>query len=802
MKTRMTLILGLLILMMLALGAGASAASVVPPQQEGPPEAEAVEAAPDAVLAPYAPVLRLGPYVQNVAKTSADILWEADGTPATTYLHFRKLSTTTWTQYTVTGTNVNQGTGKPAKYIYKQSLAGLLANTKYEFQISINGTTWTPTTVPAFITAPGASTAYVAADWGDSQPHREYPNALDMTRFNTLLTKMVSLAPRIAMTTGDRIERGKCYEDWKPDYFDPVTAKRLLPNTCVFPAAGNHEDDIRGNGNCAANTQLMWYDKYFTWPGKVEGTHWYAYTYGCVRYVVLDTTVAYESGTAQYNWLVTELKSTAFTSAKWQIVLMHYAPYTCTNLDTDADRQKLHKYLDPLFTQYGVDMVISGHRHSYERSLVNGIPYIVSAGGNAPLYHILPACVDPANPNKCKPACNPYSAKYIPDWNFITLSLKCTDPSTLTMKAYGLSGAQIDTVTLTKATGTCKSFQNGVLPTATYAGNTDTFIHQHNPATNYGSLASINVDGDDPNGSTHDVNALLKWVIPSTDIPAGSTITSAKIDFWVSNHSGGQVYELYKVKSSWAEGTATWNVSPTWDTVVLGSMGPATAAANYTVDLNTSGKGVVQGWVNTPASNYGLVIRDSANGDGFDVDSSEGATLARRPKLTVCYNPPAASALTEGEVEATDVAVEEPEATVLYTGLNTFGGVTNQGLGDATTPLAGVSLSLYGRQEGEEAPGALLATAVSGDAGAFGFQATEPWLYDFFVLTAAPPAGLVSVGTWTIDGSMLGDGSVEWYRPQPDMYAGEFHFDVPQAPEEPLPEPEVTNYLWLPVINR
>ena len=792
--------LAVLVLLALAGSASASAADAAPPFQEGPPVAGEAEAAPEAVLAPDASAIVVGPHVQNVAKTSADILWEAAGIPATTYLHYRKVGVTTWTQYTVAGANIS------GKYIYKKSLAGLTSNAKYEYQISLNGTTWTPATAAVFITAPGATTSYKVAAWSDSQPTTECKDPHPTSNFQAVLAKMMlpANAPRIALTTGDRVERGQVYEYWKSDYFVP--AAKLIQNTCVFPGFGNHEADKWQCGPTTTATQKIWYDDYFTWPGKVAGQRWYAFTYGCVRYIGLDTNTTFfttpppkdANNDPQMKWLKTELQSAAFKAAKWQVVFFHHSPYSCIAPTAKAltIQKNVRDFLVKLFEDNYVDLVVGGHFHNYERSVHNGITYIVSGGGGGAL--------DPV-PSSCT-SLNPDSKKRASVYHFTSLKFTCTNPASLTVQPIDSNGVPIETVTVPPrnppSTGNCKSFQNGVQPTAAYAGNTDTHIDQHNPTTNYGNLVSVNVDGDAPNGSTHDVNALLKWVIPATEIPAGSTVTSAKIDFWVFNHSGGQVYELYKVKSSWAEGTATWNVKPAWDTVILGNMGPTTAPANYTVALNPSGKSVVQGWVNTPSSNYGLVIRDSVNADGLDFDSSEGATKLHRPMLTVCYNPPTASVLTEAEGEVADVPVEEPEVAEPYTGLASFGGVTNRGLGDATTPLAGVITSLYGRQEGEEAPGALLATSVSDDTGAFGFQANEPWIYDFFVLKAESPTGLISAGTWTIDGSEIGDGTYEWYRPQPDVYAGEFHFDVPLAPEEPAPEPEMTNMLWLPTISR
>ncbi len=43
----------------------------------------------------------------------------------------------------------------------------------------------------------------------------------------------------------------------------------------------------------------------------------------------------------------------------------------------------------PLFKTHGVTMVISGHDHYYEHGLSNnGIPYVITGGGGAPLYAI------------------------------------------------------------------------------------------------------------------------------------------------------------------------------------------------------------------------------------------------------------------------------------------------------------------------------------------------------------------------------------------------------------------------------
>ncbi len=73
------------------------------------------------------------------------------------------------------------------------------------------------------------------------------------------------------------------------------------------------------------------------------------------------------------------------------------------------------------------------------------------------------------------------------------------------------------------------SFQNGVLPTSAYAGNTDATIRQAATTTNYGSATSCEADGDD--GSGVDKSCLLRWTV--SGIPAGSTVQSASVSLRV-----------------------------------------------------------------------------------------------------------------------------------------------------------------------------------------------------------------------------------------------------------------------------
>jgi hypothetical protein len=191
-------------------------------------------------------------------------------------------------------------------------------------------------------------------------------------------------------------------------------------------------------------------------------------------------------------------------------------------------------------------------------------------------------------------------------------------------------------------TGGTLSFQDGTLPTTSYAGTTDSTLHQAAPTGNFGNDATCLVDGDD--GAGADLSCLIRWDV--SQIPTGSAVQAASLTLTIVNPTGN-TYNVFALKRSWVELQATWNnatSSVAWatpgalgatdrDAIVIGSVtGPN---GTLTIPLNSAGIGAVQSWVN--GANYGIVISDSAGTDGTDLASSENATLASRPKLTVTW---------------------------------------------------------------------------------------------------------------------------------------------------------------------
>lgn len=186
------------------------------------------------------------------------------------------------------------------------------------------------------------------------------------------------------------------------------------------------------------------------------------------------------------------------------------------------------------------------------------------------------------------------------------------------------------------STNKTKSFQHGVSPSASYAGATDAYLSEQEPALKLGTATSLILSGNDPAGSSKDKWALLRWDVSSTF----GTVQSASLTFSISDHSGGQVYELYETLATWSEAAVTWSNKPARGTTVLGTV-VASATGNLTVSLNADGVAVVQKWLTTPSKNYGLYVMDATNANNLVFYSRDYlVNTGQRPKLTVTYKPP------------------------------------------------------------------------------------------------------------------------------------------------------------------
>jgi predicted phosphodiesterase len=171
---------------------------------------------------------------------------------------------------------------------------------------------------------------------------------------------MLKAAPDWFIHLGDMTEHGESAGQW--DDFFGIEAP-LLATAPSITTIGNHQRD-------SAN-----YYNAFHLPGN---EHWYSFSYGNARFICLEGD-AYPAHATLYP-LEEEL---AANTSPWLIVFQHYPVFT--SAAEDGTETFMRNTLVPLFERYGVDVFLSGHKHNYERVVVNGITYIVSGGGGGRL---------------------------------------------------------------------------------------------------------------------------------------------------------------------------------------------------------------------------------------------------------------------------------------------------------------------------------------------------------------------------------------------------------------------------------
>jgi hypothetical protein len=107
---------------------------------------------------------------------------------------------------------------------------------------------------------------------------------------------------------------------------------------------------------------------------------YYTRRLGDVELFLLDSNSV---SAAQTAWLRARLSS---STAAWKIAVFHHPPYSCGGHGGDS---RVKARWVPLFERYGVQLVLTGHDHNYQRFATrNGVTYVVHGGGGASLYRL------------------------------------------------------------------------------------------------------------------------------------------------------------------------------------------------------------------------------------------------------------------------------------------------------------------------------------------------------------------------------------------------------------------------------
>ncbi len=336
------------------------------------------------------PIITRGPYLQLGGQTAATIRWRTN-VPTVGRVTYG-LATSA-----LSGNVAELGSTTE----HEIRITGLVADKQYFYSVGTSTTVLEQGANNYFLTAPLSDTKRKIriASFGDCG-NNEVDNNQSKVR-DGFLAYRGNTPTDLWMLIGDNSYDGDD-PTYQTKFFNPYK-DNLLKNCMLYTVPGNHDyNDNRGNearsrgGTVSgpvtgtvtvAAFPAFAYFQNFTLPTtfnshssvQANTEEWYSFDYGPIHFVMLDSYGTQEVGGVekrldigtdnhpQIQWLKADL---AATTKKWKIVYMHFPPYTkgSHNSDTEADLIPLRTTLNPILEGFGVDLVLTGHSHGYERS--------------------------------------------------------------------------------------------------------------------------------------------------------------------------------------------------------------------------------------------------------------------------------------------------------------------------------------------------------------------------------------------------------------------------------------------------
>ena len=306
------------------------------------------------------------PYLMNPSETGMTVLWlteaAADGV----------------VEFGLAPDALDQTVSDPEpRTTHVVELTGLNPDTQYYYRVTSGGVS---TPVAEFYTAPPAGRPVSFTVWSDSH------NEVEIN--SVIFRRMAERRPYFALTCGDIVNDGDDGPSWVDAFHNPLSP--LVRSVPLFEAIGNHE----GNAH-------FYYDYTASPPNHPDvpgGESFFAFTYGNVFMVVIDTNKAFYDidvdpanpiETPFSKWLKEQLASDEAKRATWRIAAGHesgwsesWSPGDCTGF---SGLGPIKNWLWPKLAENHFHAYLAGHTHDYERGMKDGVLQIILGGGGGGL---------------------------------------------------------------------------------------------------------------------------------------------------------------------------------------------------------------------------------------------------------------------------------------------------------------------------------------------------------------------------------------------------------------------------------
>ena len=311
-------------------------------------------------LGGQAPVLVRGPYLQLGTPTSIVVRWRTSAA-VVGRVQFGP-APDAWS---------GSAQESSARTDHEVSLTGLVPDTIYYYAIGTSDTTLAGDATFHFKSAPVAGTERPVRLWVIGDSGTGDANAKAVRDAFTAYTG--SRDADLWLMLGDNAYTDGLDTEYQSAVFDMYP--EMLRKTVLWPAYGNHD----GSASDSATNTGPYYD-IFTLPkdseagGVASGTEaYYSFNYANIHFIELESFETDRSPTGpMLTWLQRDL---AANTQPWVIAYWHHPPYSKGSHDSDVEIElkEMRQNAVPILENFGVDLVLSGHSHSYERSfLIDG----------------------------------------------------------------------------------------------------------------------------------------------------------------------------------------------------------------------------------------------------------------------------------------------------------------------------------------------------------------------------------------------------------------------------------------------
>jgi 3',5'-cyclic AMP phosphodiesterase CpdA len=303
-----------------------------------------------------------GPYLQNGSPSAVTVKWRTD-VPTGSHVRF--------------GPSLNNQNGVVIagneSLEHEITVDGLTPDSEYFYTIGDGVDDLEGGADPAphrFRTAPPPGAVKPVHMWilGDSGTGGDGTGRVQAVR-NAYLRSPSFRPPDVWLMLGDNAYYFGADAEYQAAVFDVF--RTLLPNTVLWSTLGNHET-LTALG--APYFDIFTLPKSGEAGGLASGTEsYYAFDYANIHFICLDSMLSdRRAGSAMLSWLEADLTS---TMQQWIIAFWHHPPYTKGSHDSDfeIELREMRENVLPVLEAGGVDLVLCGHSHVYERSfLVDG----------------------------------------------------------------------------------------------------------------------------------------------------------------------------------------------------------------------------------------------------------------------------------------------------------------------------------------------------------------------------------------------------------------------------------------------